>query len=92
VENDLTRSQVDRPGIYAKLQVAEVWRFDGHKVTIDQLQSDGTYKSRATSRFVPLRAAEILRWIAIEDSSDEFAWELRLREWIRAELAPRLKK
>lgn len=30
IEVDLSPSQIDRPGIYAALRVAEVWRFDGH--------------------------------------------------------------
>jgi Uma2 family endonuclease len=91
VEVELTEPLVDRIGIYAKLQVAELWRFNGDKVTIDQLQPDGTYKSRASSQFLTIRAEEILRWIAVEDSGDELGWELRLREWARTELAPRLK-
>jgi Uma2 family endonuclease len=43
VEVDLSSPQADRPGIYAALQVPELWRFDGEIVSIEQLGSDGRY-------------------------------------------------
>jgi Uma2 family endonuclease len=89
IEIDISPSQIDRPGIYQSLKVPEVWRFDGESLVIERLGSDGTYFATDSSRFLPVRAAEILRWINQEDSSDELAWELRLREWARTELAPR---
>ena len=89
VEIDISASQVDRPGIYAALQVSEVWRFDGESVVIEQLRPDGTYAVAETSLFLPVRAEEVYRWVAQEDSSDELAWEDRLREWARSELTPR---
>ena len=47
-----------------------------------------TYRSRS-SRFLPVRAEEVRRWVVDEDFSDELAWEQRLRAWARAELMPR---
>ena len=90
VEIDVSRSQVDRPGIYAALRVEEVWRFNGQSVVIGHLQPDGTYAPAESSRFLPIRASEVFRWIAEEDTIDRLAWERRLRDGIRAELAPRL--
>jgi Uma2 family endonuclease len=83
IEIDLSGPKVDRPGIYAKLQVAEVWRFDGASVVIEQLQADGSYAPAETSRFLPVRASDILRWLIDEDSADEIAWERRLDQWAR---------
>ena len=80
------------PGnIYQALKVAEVSRFDGASLVIEQLRPDGTYAASASSRFLPVRSDEVLRWIRDEDSSDELAWELRLREWARTELTLRAK-
>jgi hypothetical protein len=42
-----------------------------------------------TSLFLPVRAEEVFRWVAQENSNDETAWELRLREWARSDLVPR---
>jgi Uma2 family endonuclease len=89
VEIDISPSEVDRPAIYAALKVPEVWRFDGETVVIEHLQRDGTYAPVESSRFLPIRAEEIYRWVVVEDTNDVLAWEQRLREWIRAELAPR---
>ena len=89
IEIDISPSEVDRPAIYAALKVPEVWRFDGESFGIEHLKQDGTYASVESSRFLPVRAEEVYRWVAVEDSSDVLAWEQRLREWVRAELAPR---
>ena len=92
IEIDLSPSQVDRPGIYAALKVAEVWRFDGVSVVIERLGPDGTYAAAEMSLFLPVRAEEICRWVEKEDSSNELAWEDRLREWARTVLAQRTNK
>ena len=92
IEIDLSPSQVDRPGIYAALKVAEVWRFDGVSVVIERLEPDGTYAAAEMSLFLPVRAEEICRWVEKEDSSNELAWEDRLREWARTVLALRMNK
>lgn len=91
IEVDISASQVDRPSIYAALQVPEVWRFDGESLTIEILQPDGTYLAVDSSRFLPIRANEVVRWLVEEDLSDKLAWERRLRAWIRDELLPRMK-
>jgi Uma2 family endonuclease len=83
IEIDISPPEVDRLGIYAAMKVAEIWRFDGDKVTIEQLQEDGTYLEVEMSRFLPVKAVEIRRWILEEDMSDQSAWCLRLRAWAR---------
>ena len=83
IEIDLSGPKVDRPGIYAKLRVAEIWRFDGDTVVIEQLQDDGSYAPAKTSRFLPLRPKDLLRWLIQEDYSDEIAWERRLDQWAK---------
>jgi Uma2 family endonuclease len=83
VEIDLSGPKVDRSGIYAALRVAEVWRFDGESVVIEQLQDAGTYAPVQASRYLPLKADEILHWLVHEDRHDELDWERRLDEWAR---------
>jgi Uma2 family endonuclease len=89
IEIDLSASQIDRPSIYAALGVYEIWYFDGESLRIEQLLEDGTYARAASSRSLPVRAEEVLRWLIQEDTNDELAWESRLREWVRAELTSR---
>ncbi len=92
IEVDISPSKIDRPGIYAALRVAEIWRFDGEteQVIIERLGEDGSYRAVEDSAFLPIRAEEVRRWVVEEDSSDESAWARRLRAWARAELRPRL--
>jgi len=89
VEVDISPSLVDRPAIYAALKVPEVWRFEQESLVIEHLGEDGTYGPAESSRFLPVRAEEVYRWVAVEDSSDELVWEERLRDWARAELKQR---
>ena len=55
----------------------------GDDVTIQQLGEDGTYVRAEMSRFLPVKAVEIRRWIVEEDSNDQTAWFRRLRAWLR---------
>jgi Uma2 family endonuclease len=89
VEIDISPSLVDRPAIYAALRVPEIWRFEEESLVIEHLGEDGSYHPVESSRFLPVRAEEVYRWVAVEDSSDELAWEQRLRDWARDELQKR---
>jgi Uma2 family endonuclease len=92
MEVDISPPQTDRAGIYSALAVAEVWRFTGDRVVIESLGDDGAYHPVEGSAFLPVRAEEIRRWVVEEDSRSEWAWGRRLRAWVRAELAPRLRR
>jgi Uma2 family endonuclease len=83
VEVDISPPAVDRESIYKKLQVAEIWYFDGNDWGIEQLGVDGTYAVAEQSRFLPVKPAEIRRWIVEEDSTDLLAWGSRLQAWLR---------
>ncbi len=83
IEVDLADPKVNRSGIYAALRVAEVWRFDGRVVVIEQLQDGGTYVAVERSRFLPITSHDIYHWLVEEDSGDETAWERRLDESAR---------
>jgi len=83
IEIDLSPPKVDRPSIYAALGVVEVWQFDGEVLVIEHLQADGSYASAESSRFLPIRAEDVRRWLVVEDSTRRLAWERRLGEWAR---------
>jgi Uma2 family endonuclease len=89
IEVDISRPKIDRPGIYAALGVAEVWRFGDDQLVIERLSEDGTFVAVDTSGFLPIRAEEIVRWVVKEDISDESARARRLRAWVQAELVTR---
>jgi Uma2 family endonuclease len=90
IDVDISRSKIDRPGIYAALNVSEVWRILDRKVAIEQLQPDGTYAPADRSRFLPVSPDEVTRWLLLEDARGGVTWKQRLRAGARDELAPRL--
>jgi Uma2 family endonuclease len=81
IEVDASRPQIDRPSIYAALEVVEVWRFDGANVVIEHLQADGSYLPADSSRFLPVRVEDVRRWLIDEDSTRRLDWLRRLNEW-----------
>jgi Uma2 family endonuclease len=89
IEVDISPSQIDRPGIYSALKVAEVWRFDGEVLTIDRLDPDGKFRQVDSSRWLPVTSEEIARWVLIEDTRDEELWAERLKGWAQEVLAGR---
>ena len=46
IEVDITRSSLDRAGIYASLRIPEIWRYDGKTLRIYRLARKGHYNHR----------------------------------------------
>ena len=80
IEADISPSRIDRPGIYAAFRVAEVWLYDReHQQTvIRELGNDGSYHDVESSKFLPVRAEEVGRWVLREDTRDGSLWARRL--------------
>jgi hypothetical protein len=90
VEVDYSLPKIDRPGIYAALEVTELWRFYDEKISIEHLRPDETYAPGSASRFLHVRDDEVTRWIIEEKSNNRRDWITRLRVWIQVELRPRV--
>ena len=83
VEVDISRPKIDRPGIYAALQVPEFWRARKKSVSIEHLGPHGKYVPADRSRFLPVRSEDVTRWVYREDSTSLVNWEYLVREWAR---------
>jgi Uma2 family endonuclease len=91
VEVEISRSALDRMGIYAALRVPEVWRYDGKTLWVGRLQEDQTYAPSTVSLSFPfLPLDEIVRFVQQGESMDHTAWGRQFRAWARNELVPRL--
>jgi Uma2 family endonuclease len=88
IEIDASPPKIDRSSVYAELKAEEVWRFDGARVVIEQLQLDGTYAEVPTSRFLPVSGEDVGRWLLDDDATVESVWRRRLRQWAEG-LGPR---
>jgi Uma2 family endonuclease len=85
IEVDVTRSSLNRMGIYAVLRVSEVWRLDGDTLTFEVLQpSDRTYAPSSTSLAFPLLTpTDLMTFLALRKQMDENAVVQQFRAWIR---------
>ena len=81
VEIAISEPKIDRPDIYAKLSVAEIWRYTDGDIVIEQLGPDGKYAKAERSKWLPVRPEDIRRWLREEDSSKMLIWKRRLAEW-----------
>ena len=90
VEIDVSRSSLNRLGIYAGLGVPEVWRYTNGHLVVYHLQEDGAYATRAESFNFPfLPMDEVDRRINKVAEMDQLGWMRSVRAWIRDEVAPR---
>ncbi len=84
IEVDVTHSSLDRLTIFAALRVPEVWRSTGRNVHSLHLQSDGTYRRRATSRNFPtLPMSAVTQYLKEGQTSDATAWIRSFRAFVR---------
>lgn len=87
IEVDLTTDSRRRFGIYAKIGVPEIWRYDGEEVTILQRQPDGQYAVVAQSRYFSfLSAADLTRFLQQREQLDECALLIAFRQWVREQV------
>ena len=92
VEIDISPPKIDRPGIYAALEVTEFWRCDEEgAITIEQLGANGQYVAVESSRFLRVRTDEVMHWLTVGVSTDRAEWRRRLKEWVEKELKPRIE-
>jgi Uma2 family endonuclease len=84
IEVDITRSSLDREGIYAALGVPELWRFDGESLQASRLGPDRTYILCARSLAFPsLPLPELVRLLQETKRLDESELIRPVQEWAR---------
>lgn len=90
IEVDITRNSLDRPAIYDRLGIPEVWRHDGTSLTIFLLQRDATYAPSPTSpELQGLRAVDVVRPVEQGRTLPTSRWVAAIRGFVVAEFAPR---
>jgi len=85
IEVDIAASSLDHLAIYSALGVPEVWLCDGEKVEFYALETDGAYSRRDRSPALPfLNSADLERFLAMRNETDETTWIRSFREWARS--------
>jgi len=82
VEVDISRSSLDRMGIYASIGVPEVWRYETGQIVVHVLRADGSYERQDQSPSFPfLPLSEFSRFLARRNDSDETTWIRQFGRW-----------
>jgi Uma2 family endonuclease len=88
IEIELTRSALDRIGIYGALRVPELWRFDGRTLRVLLLHQDGTYQeSKASAAFPEVAIDEIVLFATRDGVRDENALLDDFSAWVQSPVA-----
>jgi Uma2 family endonuclease len=85
IEVDVTRSSLDRMGIYVALNVPEVWRLDDDALSFHVLGPENQYRqSELSPTFPGVTAADLLPFMRdARDAPDQNEVTRRFREWVR---------
>jgi Uma2 family endonuclease len=92
IEIEITRSALDRMGIYSALRVPEIWRFNGRTLRVMLRQDDGSYRQSPTSAAFPdVPVSQLARFATREGSRDENAVVDEFVAWVREVIVPRAR-
>lgn len=89
IEVDCSEQAADRALIYAALAIPELWTYEGDRLQIGRLGTDGAYESIPRSQFLPVSVEEVEAWVAKSDGMIMSDWINELREWTNDVLVPR---
>jgi Uma2 family endonuclease len=88
IEIEISRSALDRMGIYAAIGIPEVWRYDGTSLVVEHLQADRVYRPAERSPSFPwLPLAKLAEHLERRKAIDETRWVREFRAWVRDELS-----
>ncbi len=83
IEIDITSSSINRLALYAALGVPEVWRYDGSRLIIYQLEGGEYRVCDRSSTFPLITSSEIIRFLELRKSNGETTLIRLFREWVR---------
>ncbi len=84
LEIEISRSALNRLGIFAAFRIPEVWCYDGKDLRIYLLQPDGTYLQSDTSRAFPtIPVKELVRFFPTVERTDYLSAVRAVRVWVR---------
>lgn len=85
IEVDITRESLDGFPIFAAVGIPEVWRFDGTKVTIFQLESGSYIETPHSVAFRALTSEIATEFLDESQTLKSTAWLRKVRQWARAQ-------
>jgi Uma2 family endonuclease len=83
VEIEISRSAVDRMGIYQVLQIPEIWRFDGKKLLVHVLKNGGYVVQKRSGAFPEIAVAQLVPFLKLGFKNGDLAMVQAFRPWVR---------
>jgi Uma2 family endonuclease len=84
LEIDVTRRSIEREPIYAGLRIAELWRFDGTRLTVRLLDKAGTYRTADRSEIFPFLPMEgLVQYVRRLAKEPQLPVLNEFRQWVR---------
>lgn len=88
IEVDVTRSSLNRMGVYAALGVPEVWRLTAQGLTFQVLGTDGKYAAGGHSLAFPVvTPADLMSFLNLQSAQDDTSIAAQFRAWVRQRVA-----
>ena len=87
LEVEISRSVLDRLGIYAAMKIPEVWRWDGTRLRFCVLRRGGYVETDRSPSFPVLAAGEVERFLALHPTMSETKLLRAFRVWVREQQA-----
>jgi Uma2 family endonuclease len=86
LEIDITSSSQNRLQVYADLEVAEVWIYNGESLVIQQLQNSSYIAAPTSQFFGDLSIPDINSWLQRSTTMDYLALVKAFRNWVRIQI------
>ena len=88
IEIDITSPSLSKFPIYARIGVPEVWRHDGERVAIFELQDKEYTEVTESTVLPPLAGRTLSRFVEESRTLGSAAWMRQVREWARNRARP----
>lgn len=84
----MSRSAIDKLARIASMGIPEVWRRNGHDITISVLDGDGYHESPDSRALPPLTSDVLTRFLAESRTMLSPAWFQAVSDWAREQHGP----
>lgn len=87
LEIEISRSAIPRMAVHAALGVPQVWRYDGHALWAERLQSDRTWqRAERSPTFPKIPLREVARFLDPDPNQDFLSILRQFRRWVQTKL------
>jgi Uma2 family endonuclease len=84
IEIDISNSSLKKLPIYARMNIPEVWRYDGKRLAILLLQGGSYIESQASAAIPRLRSSDLSELVEQGMTMARSVWIRIVREWARS--------